>query len=54
MTTPATQPTLAQLRERARALVPVLRERATRTEELRRIPDDTLNDLHAAGLFRML
>lgn len=54
MTTPATQPTPAQLRERARALVPVLRERATRTEELRRIPDDTLNDLHAAGLFRML
>lgn len=54
MTTPATQPTLTQLRERARALVPVLRERASRTEELRRIPDETLNDLHAAGLFRML
>ena len=54
MTTPATQPTLTQLRERARALVPVLRERASRTEELRRIPDETLNDMHAAGLFRML
>ena len=34
--------------------MPVLRERAPRAEELRRIPDDTINDLHASGLFRML
>lgn len=54
MTTPATQPAHADLVARAQALVPVLRERAPRTEELRRIPDDTLRDLHAGGLFRML
>ncbi len=54
MTTPATQPGHADLVARAQALVPVLRERATRAEELRRIPDDTLADLHASGLFRML
>jgi 3-hydroxy-9,10-secoandrosta-1,3,5(10)-triene-9,17-dione monooxygenase len=54
MTTPATQPGYADLVARALALVPVLRERAVRAEELRRIPDDTLRDLHASGLFRML
>ncbi|MBX3664874.1 MAG: hypothetical protein KF834_04235 [Burkholderiales bacterium] len=54
MATPATQPSREQLVERARKLVPVLRERAPRTEDLRRIPDDTLADLHASGLFRML
>ena len=54
MPTPATQPGYAELVARAQALVPVLRERAPRAEELRRIPDDTINDLHASGLFRML
>jgi len=54
MTTPATQPGHCELVARAQALVPKLRERAPRTEELRRIPDDTLADLHASGLFRML
>lgn len=54
MTTPATQPSHDDLVARAQALVPVLRERAPRTEELRRIPDDTIRDLHASGLFRML
>lgn len=49
-----TAPTHAELSERAQALVPVLRERAPRTEELRRIPDDSISDLHASGLFRML
>jgi 3-hydroxy-9,10-secoandrosta-1,3,5(10)-triene-9,17-dione monooxygenase len=49
-----TAPTHAELTERAKALVPVLRERAPRAEELRRIPDETLKDLHASGLFRML
>ncbi|MCE3000478.1 MAG: acyl-CoA dehydrogenase, partial [Betaproteobacteria bacterium] len=47
-------PTHAELVERALALVPKLREHAPRAEELRRIPDDTLADLHASGLFRML
>lgn len=47
-------PSYDELAARARALIPVLRERAQRAEELRRIPDETLSDLHASGLFRML
>ena len=39
---------------RARALLPRLRERAARTEELRHLPSETEQDLHDAGLFRML
>ncbi|MCG2625997.1 acyl-CoA dehydrogenase family protein [Bradyrhizobium sp. WYCCWR 13023] len=39
---------------KARALVPQLRERAARTEELRHLPPETEGDLHEAGLFRML
>lgn len=37
-----------------RALLPQLRERAARTEELRHLPPETERDLHDAGLFRML
>jgi len=47
-------PDFATLLARAEALVPVLRERAGRTEELRRVPDETIADLHQSGLFRML
>ena len=39
---------------RAQALVPELRDRASRTEELRRLPPETERDLHDAGLFRVL
>ncbi|WFU35679.1 acyl-CoA dehydrogenase family protein [Bradyrhizobium brasilense] len=39
---------------RARALVPALRERAPRTEELRRLPPETERDLLDSGLFRIL
>ncbi|MEO6946766.1 MAG: acyl-CoA dehydrogenase family protein, partial [Nitrobacter sp.] len=39
---------------RAQALVPGLRDRAARTEELRRLPPETENELHTAGLFRIL
>ncbi|WP_420831867.1 acyl-CoA dehydrogenase family protein [Bradyrhizobium quebecense] len=39
---------------RARALVPALRERASRTEELRHLPPETERDLHDSGLFRIL
>ncbi|MGL3209656.1 acyl-CoA dehydrogenase family protein [Bradyrhizobium sp. BR 1433] len=39
---------------RARALVPALRERASRTEELRRLPPETERDLLDSGLFRIL
>src|SRR5881296_981553 len=37
---------------RARALVPVLRERADRAEALREMQKETVDDLHRAGLFR--
>jgi 3-hydroxy-9,10-secoandrosta-1,3,5(10)-triene-9,17-dione monooxygenase len=39
--------------EKAEALLPVLRERAPKCEELRRIPEDTLRDFHDAKLFRI-
>jgi 3-hydroxy-9,10-secoandrosta-1,3,5(10)-triene-9,17-dione monooxygenase len=39
---------------RARALIPVLRDRASRTEELRRLPAETERELHDAGLFRVV
>jgi len=37
---------------RARALVPILRERADRGEALREIPRETIDDLHRTGLLR--
>lgn len=45
-------PDYAELRGRAEQLLPVLRERAAKCEELRRMPDETLRDFHDAGLFR--
>lgn len=39
---------------RAKELIPRLQARATRTEELRRIPPETERDLHDAGLFRIV
>jgi 3-hydroxy-9,10-secoandrosta-1,3,5(10)-triene-9,17-dione monooxygenase len=47
-------PRFEELLARAEALVPVLRERASRAEQLRRLPDETIADLHESGLFRML
>jgi 3-hydroxy-9,10-secoandrosta-1,3,5(10)-triene-9,17-dione monooxygenase len=44
----------AAMMARARALVPQLRERASRTEELRRLPPETERDLHDSGLFRIV
>ena len=46
-------PTEAELLERAADLVPVLKERADRAEELRRVPDDTVSDVLATGLHRI-
>jgi 3-hydroxy-9,10-secoandrosta-1,3,5(10)-triene-9,17-dione monooxygenase len=46
-------PTLDELAGRAEALLPRLRERAARTEELRRLPDETLADFRQAGFFRL-
>src|ERR1700751_5223763 len=39
---------------RAGGLIPTLRERASMTEELRRLPAETERDLHDAGLFRIV
>src|SRR5947207_2260324 len=47
-------PDFGELRAAAEELVPVLRERAPRAEELRRLPDETIADLHRTGLFRIL
>ena len=47
-------PNYSDLLTRAEALIPVLRERAARGEELRRLPDETIADLHKSGLFRVL
>lgn len=47
-------PRYEELLARAEALIPILRERAPRAEQLRRIPDETIADLHSSGLFRML
>src|SRR5258708_4641792 len=44
----------ASMIARARSLLPQLRERAARTEELRHLPPETERDLHDSGLFRML
>jgi len=43
----------AELWEKAQGLLPVLRERAPKCEELRRIPEENLKDFHAAELFRI-
>ncbi|WP_291565541.1 acyl-CoA dehydrogenase family protein, partial [Bradyrhizobium sp.] len=44
----------ATMVSRARALIPRLRDRASRTEELRRLPPETERDLHENGLFRIV
>jgi alkylation response protein AidB-like acyl-CoA dehydrogenase len=42
-----------ELHRRACALVPTLKERAARTEELRQIPPETVHDLVSSGLIRI-
>ena len=39
--------------QKAEALLPKLRERAAKCEELRRLPDETLRDFHDTELFRI-
>jgi 3-hydroxy-9,10-secoandrosta-1,3,5(10)-triene-9,17-dione monooxygenase len=43
-----------RLLDAARALAPALRARSRDTEILRRVPDETISDLQAAGLFKVL
>ena len=45
--------TMEELRRRTAALMPVLRERAARTEQLRQMPPETVQDLVASGLIRI-
>jgi len=47
-----TDVSLEELVDRAKSLVPVLRERAAKTEELRQLPDETMADLHRLGLLK--
>src|ERR1700692_2369715 len=44
----------AAMIDRAKALIPQLRDRASRSEDLRRLPPETERDLHEAGLFRIV
>ena len=56
MSTPTTQQPAAlrdELLGRATELVPVLRARAARTEQLRQIPPETVKDLVSSGLIRI-
>lgn len=46
-------PTPAALVERARALVPALRQRAGAAEQRARVPDETVRDYEAAGLCKI-
>src|ERR1700756_525541 len=50
----AAPPRFEELLARAEALIPVLRERAPRAEQLRRLPAERIADLHWSGLFRIL
>src|SRR5689334_19786934 len=47
-------PTQAEIIARARALIPTLAARAAQGERERRIPKETIADMQAAGLFRVL
>ncbi len=48
------QPTPEELIRRAKAIVPTLRERAASAERERKVPQATIDDLHAKGLWRIL
>lgn len=47
-------PTREELIARARELAPTLQERAKRTSELRRMPDETIEDFHRLGFFKVV
>src|SRR6202140_5308426 len=51
---PEADGTYAAMIARARALIPRLRDRASQTEELRRLPPETERELHESGLFRIV
>ena len=47
-------PTRDELIERARKLVPSLRERAAHAAELRKLPQETIDDFHRLGFFKVV
>ncbi len=47
-------PTRDQLIERARELAPILRERAPVAAELRKLPQETIDDFHRLGFFKVV
>lgn len=49
-----TAPAMADLVDRAAALVPVLRERANACEAGNKVPDETIRDFQKAGFFKIL
>ncbi len=50
---PSSIPTRQEIIKAAESLVPVLRDRAQDTEDLRRLPDETIADLRAAGIHKL-
>jgi len=54
LSTNTRQVTLEEILARAEALVPKLRQRAQQTEDLRHVPNETMQDFADAGLFRVL
>ena len=53
-TVPTSTPVYDELIKRAHALVPVLKSRTSKAEALRRVPEESIQDLHETGLFRLL
>jgi 3-hydroxy-9,10-secoandrosta-1,3,5(10)-triene-9,17-dione monooxygenase len=51
VTATTARPTIEDLVERTRELLPRVTERANQAEALRRMPDETIDDLREAGLF---
>ncbi|MBW1756015.1 MAG: acyl-CoA dehydrogenase family protein [Deltaproteobacteria bacterium] len=47
-------PTREELIQRARNLAPKLQERSKKAAELRRIPDETIEDFHRLGFFKVV
>jgi 3-hydroxy-9,10-secoandrosta-1,3,5(10)-triene-9,17-dione monooxygenase len=51
---PGGQPSREEMLDRARAMIPEVRERAHAAEKARRVPDETIAELHDNELFRII
>lgn len=47
-------PTREDILDRARQMIPVIRDRTKRADELRRMPDETVDEFRDAGFYRIL